>query len=38
MLRFSYEFATINSRLYRQAGETLADISTPSNPTDVDAR
>lgn len=32
------DIATISNRSSRQAGETLADISTPSNPMNVDAR
>ena len=27
------DIATINNKLYNKAGETLADISSPSNPT-----
>lgn len=32
------DIATINNKLYNKAGETLADISTPSNPTNVESR
>ena len=32
------DIATINSRMYREAGETLADVSAPSNPTNIGAR
>ena len=32
------DIATINNRMYRQAGETLADISGMSNPVNMDER